>query len=473
MNAPHGLRPVVGRVDDRGRLVEADPPLFRLHERAGGVPGGMLAVPQLSSVARLARRLGIALSRRVIAAQGDQDVELWVRVRPDGGGTELAITGWQEMPAIQPPPALEALRWRDFSRATADWIVETDAMLRVTHPPSNLPGAVGQPIEALFALSEAGEGVSTIVAAAASAARFEDEDAVFRLGAGIPVRIAGVPLLGEAEGFGGYQLLVSRRPTREAARGRLPDPAPLDEAFGNQLGQAMRGPLDRIIAHADSISGRGDGPVRRDYASYAEDIAGAGRHLLALVDDLIDLQTIERADFRPEADRVDLVEAAQRAAALLGMRAAGEEVTIDGPAGAPVTALGDVRRVLQVLINLLSNAIRHSPPGGRIWIRCEREGDIAAVIVADAGDGIGEDDQERIFERFERLGLRDGTGSGLGLYISRRLARAMGGDLGVDSARGQGARFVFTLPAGEELPPSPRRRPGSRERGDEVEAGAA
>nr|WP_083434251.1 HAMP domain-containing sensor histidine kinase [Sphingomonas sp. Y57] len=467
MNAPHGLRPVVGRVDERGRLVEADPPLFRLHQRAGGVPGGMLAVPQLSSVARLARRLGIALSRRVIAAQGDHDIELWVRVRPDSGGTELLITGWQETPATQPPPALEALRWRDFSRATADWIVETDATLRVTHAPSNLPAAVGQPIEALFALSEVADGVSSIAAAAVAAARFEDEEAVFRLGAGIAVRIAGMPLIGEREGFTGYQLLVSRRPVHGDRARRLPDPAPLDEAFGNQLGQAMRGPLDRIIAHADSISARGDGPVRRDYASYAEDIAGAGRHLLALVDDLIDLQTIERADFHPEADRVDLMETAQRAAALLGVRAAGVGVTIDSPSGQPVIALGDVRRVLQVLINLLSNAIRHSPPGGSIWIGCEREGDIVAVIVGDAGEGIGGDDQERIFERFERLGLRDGTGSGLGLYISRRLARAMGGDLGVDSAPGQGARFVFTLPAGEEEPSpsttsSSRRRPESR-----------
>lgn len=451
MNAPHSVRPVIGRVDERGRLIEADPPLSRLHERAGGVAGGPLAVPQLSSVARLARRLGIALSRRVIAAHGDQDVELWVRARPDGSGAELAITGWQEMPAIQPPATLEALRWRDFSRATADWIVETDAMLRITHPPSNLPGAVGQPVEALFALSPVEGGVSSIVAAARTADRFEDLDAVFRLGPGIAVQIAGVPLLGEADGFAGYQLLVSRRALRTAPLARLPDPAPLEEAFGNQLSQAMREPLDRIIAHADSISERGDGPVRRDYAAYAEDIAGAGRHLLALVDDLVDLQTIERTDFRPEVDRVDLVETAQRAAALLGVRAAGAGVTIEGPLpGQPVTARGDVRRILQVLINLLSNAIRHSPPGGRVWIRCEREGDIAAAIVADAGEGIGEGDQDRIFERFERLGLRDGTGSGLGLYISRRLARAMGGDLGVDSARGQGARFVLTLPTGEQ-----------------------
>jgi signal transduction histidine kinase len=449
MNAPHGVRPVNGRLDGQGRLVEADPPLLRLQERAGGIEGGMLALPQLASLARLARRLGIAISRQVVVGYGDQDVDLWVRVAPDGDGVDLAITGWQEMAPAQPSAGIDALRWRDFSRATADWIVETDATLRITQPPANLPGAVGQPIEALFAMSSDPDGLSAIVAAARLADRFEDDGATFLLGQGIPVRIAGVPLIGGGvEGLAGYQLLVSRRdPPLPLGRPRLPDPVPLDEAFGTQLNRMMREPLDRIISQADSISGRGDGPVRRDYAAYAEDIAGAGRHLLALVDDLVDLQMIERADFRPEAEPVDLLDTAQRAAGLLAVRAANADVRIDGPPqGQPVMARGDFRRILQILINLLTNAIRHSPTGGTVWIRCEAEGSLAAVIVADAGEGIAPADQERVFERFERLGPCDGTGSGLGLYISRRLARAMGGELGVDSEPGRGARFVLTLP---------------------------
>lgn len=447
MNAPQSVRPVIGKVDGRGRLVEADPPLLRLQERAGGVRGGPLAVPQLASLARLSRRLRIAISRRVLAAQGDQDIELWVRVKPDEDGTELAISGWQELSAVQPPPGTEAQRWRDFSRATADWIVETDAMLRITHPPASLATMIGQPIETLLGLSDL-DGVASIVSAARRAEAFEDPEAMFLLGAGIPVRITGVPLFGN-EGFAGYQLLISRRAAGQEIPARLPT-APTDDAFGTQLSRAMREPLDRIIAQADGISGRGDGPVRRDYAAYAEDIAEAGRHLLALVDDLVDLQTIEQPDFRPDTDSIDLAAVAQRAAGLLGVKAAAAGVTIDGPlAGQPIMARGDLRRILQILINLLANAIRHSPPGAAVWIRCEREGAIAAVIVADAGDGIAEADQERVFNRFERLGLRDGTGSGLGLYISRRLARAMGGDLGVDSAPGQGARFILTLPAAE------------------------
>ena len=450
MNAPAEVRPVHGKVDGQGRLVEADPPLLRLQERAGGVRGGALAVPQLASLARLTRRLGISISRRVVAANGDQDIDLWVQVKPEGGGVELAITGWQDIAPAPPQPGLDAVRWRDFSRASADWIIETDPMLRITQPPANMPAAIGQPIEALFLLSCDEAGVSHISGAARTADRFEDGGATFLLGPGVPVRLAGIPLIDGVGNLAGYQLLVSRRHPQGQPRPRAATPPPLDEAFGTQLGRAMREPLDRIIANAGVIQERREGPVRRDYAGYAEDIAGAGRHLLALVEDLVDLQTIERTDFRPEADQIDLTDTMLRAAGLLAVRAANHQVAIDAAAsGPPVMARGDFRRILQVLINLLSNAIRHSPEGGTVWIRCEREDDIAAIIVADAGDGIAPDDQERIFDRFERLGLRDGTGSGLGLYISRRLARAMGGDLGVDSAPMQGARFVFTLPAGE------------------------
>ena len=110
----------------------------------------------------------------------------------------------------------------------------------------------------------------------------------------------------------------------------------------------------------------------------------------------------------------------------------------------PVT--GDFTRALQVLVNLLTNAIRYTPEGGQVWVRLEREGDLAAVIVADQGKGIDPSDQERIFEKFERLDPNEQGGTGLGLYIARRLARAMGGDISVDSAPGQGARFTFTLP---------------------------
>jgi signal transduction histidine kinase len=82
-----------------------------------------------------------------------------------------------------------------------------------------------------------------------------------------------------------------------------------------------------------------------------------------------------------------------------------------------------------------------------VWIRTEREGDLATVIIADQGKGIAPADHERVFAKFERVDPSEPGGSGLGLYIARRLARAMGGDINLDSAPGQGARFALTLPA--------------------------
>lgn len=447
MNASTALKPVQGLVDEQGRLVEADAMLLRLQEQAGGVRGGTLAVPQLAALARLTRRLQIAISRRVVAACGDRDVDFLVKLAPQGDNVEFAITAWQEITPPAPPRVVEAMRWRDFSRAAADWIFETDAMLRITQAPAGVPAVTGQPLETLFRFAPDKDGGEPILAAVGRSERFDCEGVTFLIGFGVPVRVVGLPLIDGLGRLTGYQLLVSRKLSPHRA-GEAADPPPLDDAFGTQLGRAMRKPLDEIIAHADMISSRSDGPVRRDYAAYANDIAGAGRHLLGLVEDLVDLQTIERADFRPEAEPVDLCDTAQRAAGLLSVRAAGKHLRIESLlCSQPVLARGDLRRILQILLNLLSNAIRHSPEHGAISIRCEREGDIVAVVIGDAGDGVDPDDHERIFQRFERLGLRDGTGSGLGLYISRRLARAMGGDLGVDSLPGDGARFVLTLPA--------------------------
>jgi signal transduction histidine kinase len=104
-----------------------------------------------------------------------------------------------------------------------------------------------------------------------------------------------------------------------------------------------------------------------------------------------------------------------------------------------------------VLLNLIGNAIRYSPDGSMIWIRCETSEGRASITVADQGQGLSADQQAVVFEKFERLGRTDSGGSGLGLYIARRLARAMDGDLTVESAQGQGARFTLRLPAANKV----------------------
>jgi len=223
----------------------------------------------------------------------------------------------------------------------------------------------------------------------------------------------------------------------------------LSDGFTTGLDRALRRPLARIVANADSIQAEADGPIARDYADYAADIATAGRHLLDLVDDLVDLQAIERPDFAPEIEAIDLADVARRAAGLLAVRADHAGVILDRPdQDEHAAGLGDFRRCLQIVVNLIGNAIRYSPQGERVFVTAMIINDRACVTVADHGKGIAEKDQARIFEKFERIDPSEPGGNGLGLFIARRLARAMGGDLTVTSAPGEGALFTLALPIG-------------------------
>ena len=449
------LSSIRGRIDDEDRLVAADSDLAGLHLRAGGEEGGVLALPQVAALARLARRLGIVISRAVMVADADMDIDLWIRAEPSQGGVDLTILNWTERPARPPHEASEAERDADFLRAAADWMWETDERLRFTSLSPAGAAAVGKSpadllgkdLTRLFRLVEGEEGSLPILTALAAQKRFDDQQAELRVRARSRYRLAGVPLIDGAGRFAGFRGSATR--IAAAPAGPLQPVAVEDtSAFGERLDKALRGPLDHIIANAETIGAQPEGPLRRDYAGYANDIAAAGRHLLALVDDLVDLQAIERPDFRPEADEIDLADVARRAAGLLAVRASGRNVRIDKPTEEDsVPATGEFKRVLQILVNLVGNAIRYTPEGGMVWIRTEREEDLACVIVADMGKGIAPEDQERIFDKFERVDTSEPGGTGLGLYIARRLARAMGGDISVDSAPGQGARFTLTLPA--------------------------
>jgi signal transduction histidine kinase len=458
MNAQQQSRAIIvrGRLDSQWRLHDADPALASLHLRSGGEEGGPLAVPQIAALARLSRRLGIVISRGVIAADGDSDLDLWVRAQPVDDGIKLEISGWDQRPAFV-PPAPQAEREADFLRASADWMWETDEALRFTalspaaatsigKAPAEL---IGKQLTRLFRFHEGDDGSLPILTALAEQRRFADQLAELRTGNKGRFRIGGVPLIDGSGRFAGFRGSATSVAFDAVAANDIASTVPAREspAFGERLDKALRAPLDHIIANAETISAQPEGPLRRDYAGYAGDIASAGRHLLALVDDLVDLQAIERPDFVPDAETIDLADVARRAAGLMAVRASARNVSIDRPADdESLPATGEFKRTLQILMNLLTNAIRYTPEGGQIWIRTEQEGDLAAIIIADQGKGIDEADQARIFEKFERVDPGEPGGTGLGLYIARRLARAMGGDIAVDSAPGQGARFTFTLP---------------------------
>lgn len=433
-----------GRVDRDGRLVEAEAPLQRLQESAGAALGEPVAVPQIATMARLAQRLGILVSRCVIAAEGSDDLDLWVEAKPDDEGVALSVGGWARRPSRDGDERGE--RVYDFMRSRGDWLWETDPALKIASLGiDGAEGLIGQPITKLFQFVESGTEGLPILEALAMRARFEGQEAVVRT-SGERVRLSGLPLVDGGGRFAGYRGSAFRLDAELMPAAEPQEPGA--DAFGARLEKALRGPLSRIVTQAESIGAQQDGPIRRDYAEYANDIASAGRHLLGVIGDLVDLQAIEREDFRPRAVRVDLAELLRRAAGLLKVRANERGIRIDLPAAdESLPAIGDEGRIVQILVNLIGNAVRHSPDGASVWLRTEMQGGRAIMIVADQGPGIAPGDQPRIFEKFTRLDPSDGAGSGLGLYIARRLARAMNGDIAVDSAPGQGARFILGLPA--------------------------
>lgn len=442
MMAPPALDLEHARLDRDGRLISADSRLLQLVEQAGGGLGQPLPHAPLRALVGLAGRLGIAITRKLTLADADATLELDARAQPTGEGMTLALAGWH----FREPRRLADVA--DFTACEAGWGWACDATLALTHLSPAAQAEIADPAAALghfltdsFRLVESDDGALPMLLAVASRRPFTGQRALVRQSQRW-LTLSGTPQLDAAGGFRGFTGVAAPiRPLRGDAL--------LGAGFGARLDRSLRAPLERIVATAGSMSAEVDGPLAADYLGYARDIVGAGRHLLGLVDDLVDLEAIERDDFAVEAEPIDLADVARRAAGLLAVRASDARVTIDRPkADEALPCAGDFGRALQVCVNLIGNAIRYSPAGASVWVRGEADSGRACVTVADQGKGIAPDDQARIFDKFARIDPAEPGGSGLGLYISRRLARAMGGDITVDSAAGQGARFTFWLPEG-------------------------
>jgi signal transduction histidine kinase len=439
-SAPFDTGVVNGRVDRDGRLTAADPALLRLQEEAGSKLGAPLALPQLAAVARSAMKLGVPLSRSVIAASSDQDLDLWVRAEPDEKGANLIIEGWKARPPAPPRLTLVGNEPPPEEHNAAALTLTADPELRIATIDDDLAArlnvdgseALGQPLTRHFLLTDDGDGAMPLLTALGGREDFKGQRARIRGDGDTEVMLDGTAIHDPSGKFMGYRIRVSEKGHGAAAASSV--------VFDPALDEALRSPLDRIIAAADRIVERSEGPLRSDYAAYAGDIAAAGRHLLSVI------RTMTEQEGQSVA-RVDVAEAAADAVQMVQSRAEKRSIAIElVGAGQPLMASGQRRGTVQVLINLLGNAVRHSPERGTIAVIVERRAGQVAVTVADEGPGIAAADQERIFERYERIGDTPG-GVGLGLAISRRLARSMGGDVYLQSAPGEGARFTLVLPA--------------------------
>lgn len=450
---------VRGVSDADDRLVAADEPLAGLQLRCGGELPGTIAVPALLETVRKARRYQMKLARTLSAQDGTHAVSAWIEVEPrrDGElGCEILARNWRSALLPEGDPVEIALRHGEIERQLAELTARLDSGQRIL--------AVEVEAHDLAALGEAMEaGIGRPWTEFVAIEGYSHRQPMhWRLLDGVALSVRGsdrtwratlLPQETKGSEPTGFELLLTAREPLPRPDAK-PEPqvhqrqAAQFDVIGRDIAPVLRQPIARIIANAETIRTRLAGPLAKEYADYAADIAAAGQHLLGLVEDLADLEAVEAENFSTALDRIDLAEVSRQAAGILGVRASEKHIAVETPpVGETLPTLAEFRRVLQILLNLVGNAIRYSPENSRVRIGLESKDGRARAIVADEGPGLSADEQARVFEKFERLGRSGDGGSGLGLYISRRLARAMGGDLTVESAPGKGARFILELPA--------------------------
>jgi len=230
--------------------------------------------------------------------------------------------------------------------------------------------------------------------------------------------------------------------------------------FLGSVAHELRTPLHAILVAGELVHDPPGGSLRNEeIRRLGRTIESSSRHMVHLIDDLVDLARIEagRVDLQPV--RVDAGDVLAEIAASLGPTAAGKGVTLDLPVAPGPAFVADPVRLRQILTNLIANAIKFTETGGRVWAEASATRTSVRITVRDTGTGISPEDIERIFEPFEQVSRTSQLGAGLGLAIARSLAELHGGKIEVSSTPSVGSSFSLVLP----------RLPGSRARGTAVE----
>ena len=215
----------------------------------------------------------------------------------------------------------------------------------------------------------------------------------------------------------------------------------------SRVSHELRTPLNAILGFGELLS---LDQLSESQRESVEQILAGGRHLLALVEDLLDLSRVAAGNLQLEPTPVDIEAEIAQTVALIGPLAAEKSLSVDvESAGRPLFALADRRRLKQVLLNLISNAIKYNRPGGSITLSVAPDGiDTVRIEVRDTGAGMTDAQLRRLFVPFERLdaAVHGIEGHGLGLAMSKALTEAMGGTIEAASTPGAGSVFTLNLP---------------------------
>ena len=404
------------------------------------------------------------------------------------GGTFIDVTG--EAQALETSAALEA-RYHDVIRSTSDWVWETDANLnltyvseRITEALEMLPRAlVGRNLLMLGTFDEAPAARPMRERLLRDFLPFRDQTFLMPDAHGQTRRIqlAGVPVFDLATGaFAGYRgtgtdvtvryraeesmrdyqrqlqeslaQLKERNVLLDEALSRAQEAARAKTDFLGKMSHELRTPLNAVIGFSEIAVQQAFGPLGDHYLSYFRDIRNAAYHLLTIINDILDAVSLEARSVHLSIEPVILAEVVAEAKSLVSVRAEQDGIDLTAVAADPRwKVMADAGRLRQILVNLLNNAVKFTERDGRIGVELLDAPDSAvAITVWDTGKGIPADQHDKIFESFHQVGSdlmtapREGTG--LGLSVSRQLARLMGGDITVASTPGEGSRFTVTLP---------------------------
>jgi signal transduction histidine kinase/CheY-like chemotaxis protein len=225
--------------------------------------------------------------------------------------------------------------------------------------------------------------------------------------------------------------------------------------FLANMSHELRTPLNAIIGFSEVLTERLFGDLNAKQAEYLEDILASGRHLLSLINDILDLSKVEAGRMELEVGSFSLSEALENGLTMVRERAIRHGVTLHLEVDPTIGVVeADERKVKQVIFNLLSNAVKFTTDGGQVDVTARVIDSQVQVAVRDTGIGIAAEDQVRIFEEFQQAGSAAGRapeGTGLGLALARKFVELHGGELWLESQVGVGSTFTFSLP----VQPSP------------------
>ncbi|TNE34548.1 MAG: PAS domain-containing sensor histidine kinase [Alphaproteobacteria bacterium] len=384
----------------------------------------------------------------------------------------------------------EKRRFLDITRAASDWIWETDAEGRLTFVSDRVVQAVGLPPMLLKGKKLADLGIFKPEKDGSNKAETAiNKHIPFR---SVPLEIqdtageykifnmSGVPVFSDKGRFVGYRgtsdditarLLAedeaqSSKADLERAIGEITkknmelevtakkalESARAKNTFLANMSHELRTPLNAVIGFAEMISLETFGPINEKYHEYVTDILNSGRHLLSLIEDILDIARIESDKIPIEIVSTPLKTMIADAFVLVQAHAEEKRLEMIGTrVMEDINLAVDPTRCLQILVNILGNAVKFTPEGGTIGIEYDIIDDtFADITIWDTGPGIAEADQEKIFEAFQQahegVYSRGADGVGLGLTLSLKLAKLMGGNISVQSSLSTGSRFKIRLP---------------------------